>query len=176
MLEVPVKKLLPYFAVTGVILAAGYAIYKFGYKNGSQDVQLAWNQDRAAIEASHNAFAAEMIELAEACRAKQESIANELVQARKEHEVAIAGQRADYDRRLLQSARRADMYQRQAEAGAIACRDLASHAARLDRALEEGRGLVLELSTTLGLREYQLKQLGAQLLSDRQLFTDTGDR
>ena len=170
------KKLLPYFLITGVILATGFAVYRFGYKNGSRDVHLEWDQDKTAARTAYDALVAQMAELEEVHRIEQEGTANELAQVRKDHEMVLSNQRIDFNRRLLQSASRADVYQRQAEAGAAACRDLAGHAARLDRTLEEGRGLVLELSATLGLREHQLKQLGAQLLNDRQLFTGAGER
>lgn len=53
--------------------------------------------------------------------------------------------------------------------------NLASHAARLDRSLEEGRRMVAELSATLRQRDDQLRAVSKQLENDRSLFM-TGDK
>ncbi|UWJ04310.1 putative Rz/Rzl spanin protein [Escherichia phage vB_EcoS_Uz-1] len=71
---------------------------------------------------------------------------------------------------MQQSERRASVYKRQAEAGTLECRSLASHAARLDNSLEEGRRLVEELRATVRLRDNQLIELGKQIQADRKLF------
>jgi hypothetical protein len=136
--------------------------YQFGYVKGSQAIQ-------AEIKNAYDAMAVQEVEH----QKKQKEIADALAQVRTEHETTLASQRAVFDQRLLQSDRRAQVYQRQAQAGAAAQRDLASHAAQLDRALEEGRDLVRELGSTLGLRDHQLKLLGDQIRADRQLLEGT---
>lgn len=156
----------------GLAISLGYIVYQYGYTKGAEDIQSKWAEDRAATEAANLRLSIECAKQEENHRITQEGITNELAKARKEHEAVLSNQRIDFEHRLLQSARRAEVYQHQADSDASERRDLANHAARLDRALEEGRGLVLELSATLGLRERQLKQLGDQIRNDRQLFAD----
>lgn len=153
----------------GVVLVLGYVVYRHGYNHGSQEVRLQWEQDKAAAQAAYAELFRQMDLQQEAHREVQERIARDLVQVRQQHEEALAVQRTVYEQRLLQSARRADVYRSQAETGAASCRDLAGHAARLDEALEEGRDLVRELGSTLGLRDHQLKLLSGQIRNDRQL-------
>lgn len=164
------RKLLPYLIFTGVILGLGYAVYRHGLNQGSALVRLEWEKDKAAARETYAILNEKLIEQEEAYRHRQQEITDDLVQARQQHEVSLADQRTDYEQRLLQSSRRAEVYHRQAQSGAALQRDLADHAARLDRALEEGRELVRELSATLELREHQLRLLGEQILTDRLLF------
>lgn len=163
-----VKKVLPYLLLTCVIVSTGWAAYHFGYTRGTTEVRLAWEQAKAETRAEHDALVLELSQQVETHRVEQERIAHELAKAREDADLAIAGVRLTYEQRVLQSTRRATLYQRQAQAGAVAQRNLASHAARLDRALEEGIGLVGELQATLGLREHQLTLLGQQILRDRE--------
>lgn len=171
------KKALPYLLVTCVILALGFAAYRHGYNQGTTKVRLEWEQDRAALHREYDSLvlksATEAARQEEVHRVEQERVANELAKVRAESEVAAADLRASYEQRLLQSARRADVYQRQAEAGAASARDLAGHATRLDRALEEGVNLVGELSGALRFREHQLILLGRQIQADREACEGT---
>lgn len=166
------KKALPYLLVTCVIVGLGLAVYHHGYTRGVTEIRLEWEQDKAALRAEYDSLVLKAAQQAarqeEQHRLAQQEIADELAQTRKDHGVATARLRADFGQRLLQSDRRADVYQRQAQAGASAQRDLAGHAARLDRALEEGVGLVGELQAALGLREHQLVLLGRQIRRDRE--------
>ena len=77
---------------------------------------------------------------------------------------------SQYSARLQQSEQRAKVYQRQAEGGATECRSLASHAARLDNSLEQGRQLVEELRATVRLRDGQIIELSNQIRADRKLL------
>lgn len=155
--------------VLGVV--ATYA-YILGHHQGSVLVQAQWDTDKIAYWATHDALLRQFAKQEAAHQEQQKQVADELALARKTHAAALVEQRATYEQRLLQSARRDQAYRKQAETGAAACRDLAGHAARLDRALEEGRGLVQELRGTLGLRDRQLMLLGEQILADRRLMTE----
>jgi hypothetical protein len=166
-----VKALLLVGVFTGVILFFGYAAYNHGYRQGTNEVWLEWEVSKEAARAVQDELIARVAKQEERHRLEQEELSNDLVRTRELHETVLAHQRASYEHRLLQSSRRAEAYLRQAEAGIAAQRDLASHTAQLDRALEEGRGLVTELGFTLRLRDYQLKKLGEQLLNDRQIFS-----
>lgn len=159
------KYLLVSLAVLAVVLGSWYLVYQRGYKTGYQDVQSEWRQRETRL-------VARVAEL-EAQHAKdQQEIAHEVERLRKEHAAVVADQRAEYERRLSVSDRRAEVYRTQAAAGASAARDLADHAARLDRSLEEGLALVRELAAALGLREDQLRVLGEQVRRDRALASE----
>ena len=163
------------FLVFGVIALACWliaTIYNKGYSSGSSAIQAEWNADKA-VQQKALFDASEKLRLQEQ-RHRQESdkISYDISQANLQHETVVAGLDAEYDRRLLVSEQRASLYQSQAEAGAAQCRSLASHAAELDRSLEEGRRLVQEFRSTLELRDSQLRALGEQILSDRRILGD----
>lgn len=71
--------------------------------------------------------------------------------------------------RLRQSEARSAMYKRKAEGTPSERDSLASHAAQLDRALEEGRSLEQEYRATLEQREREIKLLANQIIEDRKL-------
>jgi hypothetical protein len=142
--------------------------YRQGMGQGMATVQAKWDADKIAQQKFQLELQEQFFEQEALYYAKQEYYAHELALLRKNHATDLSNQRTIYEQRLLQSARRSEVYQSQAEASVASCRDLASHAARLDRALEEGRGLVEEFRETLRFREQQLIFLGEQILSDRQ--------
>lgn len=164
------RKVLPFLLALGVITGVGYAIYRHGYKTGSGDVLRKWDEDRARQEAAYAELLREYARAQADHQAETTRISDELAQIRQAHADALGRQRLAYEQRLRRSEGRAALYRDQAEAGAAGCRDLAGHAARLDRALEEGIGLVGELQETLGFRERQLRQLGEQIHADRKLL------
>lgn len=168
----PILKVAPYLLATLVLFLLGSWIYNSGSKYGASIVQAKWDsakeQDRQKIYDLKQKYD----DKEETHRAKNQRINHELAEAKRAYEVALAEQRAEYDRRLQLSSNRAAIYQRQAESGAAQCRSLASHAARLDQTLEEGRSLVRELRDTLGLRDRQLILLGQQILNDRVLLNE----
>lgn len=144
--------------------------YSQGYAASSAAVQAHWEQE-AKAEAQHHAELVQKLTTDLAVQVqKQEQVAHELAQLRQAHAAVLSARKSAHRQRLLQSARRAEVYRDQAEAGAASCGSLASHAAQLDRALEEGRGLVDELRETLGLRDRQVRLLGQQIENDRQFF------
>ena len=58
---------------------------------------------------------------------------------------------------------RAELYKRKAEGSEVERGSLASHAAELDRSLEEGRRVVKDLRTTVEQRDTELILLGTHL-------------
>lgn len=163
-----IKKIFPYLVLLIIGSLLGYAIYRHGYTNGANKIKVQWQQEQAEVQNAFTGLLIKTAKLGEAHRLEQEKITNELQKLRETHVSDLAQQRSAYEQRLLQSSRRAAVYERQAQAGEDSRRDLASHAAELDRTLEEGRELVKELGTTLRLREDQLKLLGEQMLNDRR--------
>ena len=168
----PILKVAPYLLATLVLFLLGSWIYNSGSKYGASVVQAKWDSAKEQDRQKIDDLKQEYDDKEEAHRTENRMITHELAEAQKSYEVALAEQRAEYDRRLQLSSNRAAIYQRQAESGAAQCRSLASHAARLDQTLEEGRSLVRELRDTLGLRDRQLILLGQQILNDRVLLNE----
>ena len=168
-------KALPYLVVAGLLFLLGSKIYDAGSSHGASVVQAKWDEQSRQDALEINRLKAEIEQKEDEHRAENTRITHELAEAQKTYEVALAEQRAEYDRRLQLSSNRAAIYQRQAESGAAQCRSLASHAARLDETLEAGRRMVAELSATLRQRDDQLRAVSKQLENDRNLFM-TGDK
>ena len=162
-----------YFRI-GIVVLVCSALFFIGsmiYSAGAASVQVEWNKAVAA-ENQANTLKQQRIDKAkDEYHAKLSSVTRELEQARNATQVALANQRAQYDRRLLDSSNRADYYRSLSEAGSAEREHLASYAARLDRSLEEGRYLVSELGATLRLRDAEIKTLAAQIIEDRKLLS-----
>lgn len=138
----------------------GRARYHAGEAAASQRWEALQSEARAKEEKRRDKLAAEH-------RVETQEIEQRLVAAREEYDAALRRLDAAYAGRLRQSDTRAGLYERAATAGADQCRDLAGHAARLDRSLEEGRDLVAKLASLAGQREQQLRLLGEQIRADR---------
>lgn len=153
---------------SGVWLLSGS--YSFGYlKAESKYVRILQEQKQArelAIAELEKEFLVR--ESAHINRAKE--ISDELEKVHKEHNQRISSIRADFASRLRLSESREGIYKRMSESGDLERERLASHAAELDRSLEEGRTLVRELGETLRQRDRELSLLGQQLLADRKLL------
>lgn len=160
---------LPVIALAGIF----YAVYSIGSDSGKASVQAEWNiakeAERLAIQKIKDDYAAREA----AYRQVNRSISDELTKTNEQHSSAVAAISLGYEQRLRHSTERASIYQRQAEGGTAQCQRLASHAAELDRSLEQGIRLVKEYGATIEQRDGQLKALGAQILNDRQLLGDT---
>lgn len=161
-----------------IVFGLGAYVTFRGYVAGTEHVQRQWDAERESREKASQKAKSELeakLAASEARYAEREQkITAELAQVAEQHLAALRSQRIALEQRLLQSTRRSEIYRDQAEGSEASCRDLASHAAKLDRALEEGRGLVQELSGTLGLRDRQVILLGDQIKSDRLLLDEEG--
>lgn len=155
------------------LLGAIYGVYNYGYGRGENAVQSEWNKEKLSRHDATKKVEGK-IELKEDIHAgKSQEITNELSEAKARHARTVAQLNAAYAERLRRIEERDRVYRAQSTAGAAEQARLASHAAELDRALEEGIHLVDELQATLGQREDELKLLGAQIISDRQLMEQT---
>lgn len=165
---------LPTIILVGVVTLAcawGYTkIKQSGFREGAASVQVKWDRDRKEYEEALTIVKDHYAKAEEVHRTENRRISNELSQVESMHKVELANAVADLQRRLLTSTSRSKIYQRQAEGGTLECRSLASHASRLDTALEEGRALEQEYRSTLGLRDRQVKLLSDQILNDRELM------
>ena len=165
-------KYLPHILGMALMLFLGSKLYDFVYDRGADSVQVQWDADKQEHAEAITLLKQVYEQKEEAHRAENRRISNELSQANLDHANALAAVYLDYTQRLHNVEQRAAIYQRQAQGGAVECRDLASHASRLDSTLEEGRSLVRELRETLGLRDRQLQSLSEQIRNDRALFKD----
>lgn len=153
-----------------VILLALTMTYHSGYKHGHTKVLKQWAAEQKVRNDALLVLTGKIHQQELANRQESTRIAEQLRKSEVQHEEAVAALNAERAQRLRLSAERASGYQRLAEAGPAERRGLASHAAELDRSLEEGRSLVGELAAALGQREQQLKLLGAQITEDRKLL------
>lgn len=165
-------KTLGYSLIIAVICLVLFCIYSVGKSAGMGAVQKKWDE-QVKLDKERIATLKEEIRSQEhEHQIETTRITDELAQAKQKHTEELAAQQRYFDSRLLNSDKRANYYQRQAQGSAAERNDLASHAAQLDRSLEEGRQLVRELGETLRLREQELISLGQQILADRKLFDD----
>lgn len=93
-----------------------------------------------------------------------------LIDAKKEHDEAIASAQRDYADSLRKSETRAGVYKRKAEGGAVERNSLAEHAAKLDKALEEGRSLEREYRAAVEQRDTTIENLAELVKADRKLI------
>lgn len=158
--------------LVGVAAAAGV---HWIYKEGQEKTQAAWDLERQQTTARMNVLQGKYDALSLEHSGESTRIANALKAQDETHKQVLAGIAADAAVRLRSSEDRAAIYQRQAQGGAAQCGDLASYAAQLDRALEQGRSLEREYRETLGLRDQQIILLGSQIKADRKVLeaTDT---
>lgn len=170
-----VKKLAPWILATLVISSLIWWVSHTSYVAGQRDIQEQWDAERATYKKAMDTLRDQYATLEAKARIDNQRNSDELAEKEKSHAVALVELRREYDGRLLQSDKRASYYQRLAKGGAVEQANLASHAARLDRSLEEGRRMVAELSATLRQRDDQLRAVSKQLENDRSLFM-TGDK
>lgn len=170
-----VKRFLPWAILVVGFGASLYFAWDAGEESGSIRIQRQWDEEKASYKKAMDTLRDQYATLEAKARIDNQRNSDELAEKDKAHAVALVELEREYDGRLLQSDKRASYYQRLAKGGAVEQANLASHAARLDRSLEEGRRMVAELSATLRQRDDQLRAVGVQLRNDRSLFM-TGDK
>lgn len=147
-------------------------VFEFVKETGRQEVQILWAEDKEKTEQEIRDIIARYSAKEQAHREANRNNVDELNRVKKEYEDSLRDIDSSYASRLHGAEERADIYKRQAEAGAAGCTDLANHASRLDTTLEEGRSLVRELRETLRLRDNQVKALSFQITNDRVLIDE----
>ena len=163
-------KLIAVIVVAALAAFIVYSIFNVGVAIGSARVQASWNAQKEADQQRIDDLKEEIKQQEAIHQTDTTRISDELAEAKQKYTEDLADLRSEYEQRLRSSGNRADHYQRQARGSAIERDNLASHAARLDASLEEGRSVVRELRATLGLRDDQLKALADQIKADRQLL------
>lgn len=157
----------------GVAVATALVLwgtYSLGSNSGEAHVQQQWDAQKAKDLLAIQKVRDELSQAESQHRLQVSTLEGELRNVEARYRMELDRLTGDFANRLRDSDTRAGIYQRQAEGGAVERNRLASHAAKLDRSLEEGRRLVAELRTTLGLRDKQVESLAAQIRADRELF------
>ena len=170
-----VKKLAPWILATLVIGSLIWWVSHTSYVAGQRDIQEQWDAERATYKKAMDTLKDQYATLENKVRIDNQRNSDELAEKELSHAVILARLNSEYAGRMQLAEQRASRYQRQAQGGAVEQANLASHAARLDRSLEEGRRMVAELSATLRQRDEQLRAVSTQLKNDRSLFM-TGDK
>lgn len=154
----------------GVLMLSCVLSFKAGWNRGTDHIQTKWDAEKIATRLKITRLEQEYSAYEETHKETVRGIAQVLQNYKRKYQDELALIESEYADRVLSSEERANVYKRQSEAGAIERRNLADHAARLDRSLEEGRRLVRELRSALRQREQELGILGSQIKADRQLL------
>lgn len=171
-IQVRLLKALASFIAILLAMSVCYLIGNIrGNTEGEERINARWSQEKQQYQEEILKLRTAYAEQEGLHRQETSRISEQLRKTEATHEEVLANLAARHVERLRISTQRAEVYQRQAEAGSAQCRDLASHTAELDRALEEGRGLVGELAATLRQRDAQLRLVGAQIANDRQILS-----
>lgn len=159
-------------AGVGAIVAALLVSHGMAYNKGVTDVTLNWDASIRVANKKLNDLN-ELIREKDAKHAEESaSIDRRLAEAETNYRNDLDTAARTYHDRLQHSEARADRYAQLAAAGPAQCEHLASHASKLDRALEEGLNVVQELSRLVEQRDTELRLLGEQILTDRSVISD----
>lgn len=157
-----------------VLVAAGSALpaYLVGDSHGAARVQQAWDNDTKSQ-------AATALEETKTTRIKEQGHANSITKATDDFHAAQAPAAADGASRIADAERlqraaegRAAQYLAMSKASDAERSRLASHAARLDSSLAEGRLVAEQLRADLVDRDQRIRLLGDVIRADRALFAD----
>ena len=165
------KRVGPWLALIVSMALAGYMLWDAGFDSGSQSVQTKWDTEKETHRKAMDALQDKYANLEAQLRIENQRNSDELSEKETAHAVTLARLNVEYAGRMQLAEQRANHYQRKAKGGTVEQADLASHAAKLDRAVEEGRQLVAQLATTLRQRDDQLRAVSQQLINDRNLLT-----
>jgi len=159
------------YLMPAVIIAASlYCAYSFGSKHEAMRAKIAYDAKEKERSDALEVLKADFAKKEEEHRSKNQEINDALKDAKQNYDLRVAALGNDYARRLRESETRAGIYSRQAQGGTAEQERLASHAARLDASLVEGKAVAAELRHTVELRDEQLKMLAKQILNDRALI------
>lgn len=165
-------KMLPYIIVISLAVYVGYKAYHWVDSRGANRIQVQWDKETEDYKRAVAALKATLVVKEQDHIRETIKISDQLAKEKLDHEEDVVAITAEYAERLRKSETRAEIYQRQAQGGPASCSSLASYTTQLDNSLEEGRSLVKEFRSLIGLRDRQLTLVGEQLLADRKLFTD----
>ena len=157
----------------GVVVAALAGTYYVGKNAGENKVNLAWAKEKKELSDEVTRLNIKIKDDLFIYMNDVKENTKQLRDAKANYEKSLTDLRTASLVRVQQSEKRADVYKRMSEGAESERGSLASHAAKLDRSLEEGRLLVAELQATIRQRDSELISLGSQILTDRKLINAT---
>lgn len=166
---------LKYIGAPVALIVCLFLLYTTGYNKGVEAIENERAADRRAFELQVADLNGQIKEREKAHVRETAEIQQALSVNEASYSDTLGRLRDDYAQRLRNSEERARGYLAFADSSSDECGALASHAARLDYSIEEGRSVVEELRSTLELRDSQLRLVGSQLIADRQLYEDYGN-
>ena len=161
-----VKVGVPILIVLGVILllyGIGVSIYSTGKQAGIDEVSKEWTQEKLAYQDEILRIKTLNAGLEQDFENREAEVNKELRNVKASYERTLASNASEHAARLRNHQERADLYERKAQGSEVERGGLASHAAELDRSLEEGRRVVKDLRTTVEQRDTEIKLLGTNL-------------
>ena len=141
-----------------------------GSQHGKESIQSLWNDEKQAQASAIKKLEQQIAAKEDAHRAALEKNEADFNKKKGAYEKTIADIQLASAERVRKSDARAEVYRRKAEGSPSERDNLASYAAQLDRALEEGRSLEQEYRATLEQRDRELILLGNQIQEDRKLY------
>ena len=161
-----VKVGVPILIALGVILllyGISVSIYSTGKQAGIDEVSKEWTQEKLAYQDEILRIKTLNAGLEQDFENREAEVNKELRNVKASYERTLASNASEHAARLRNHQERADLYERKAQGSEVERRGLASHAAELDRSLEEGRRVVKDLRTTVEQRDTEIKLLGTHL-------------
>ena len=161
-----VKVGVPILIALGVILllyGIGVSIYSTGKQAGIDEASKEWTQEKLAYQDEILRIKTLNAGLEQDFENRETEVNKELRNVKASYERTLASNASEHAARLRNHQERADLYERKAQGSEVERRGFASHAAELDRSLEEGRRVVKDLRTTVEQRDTELILLGTHL-------------
>lgn len=146
-----------------LLYGIGVSIYSTGKQAGIDQVTKDWNQEKLDYQNEILRLKTVYAGLEKDFEDRANKTNKDLRNAQASYEKSLANNASEHAARLRNHQERADLYERKAQGSEVERRGLASHAAELDRSLEEGRRVVKDLRTTVEQRDTEIKLLGTHL-------------
>ena len=156
----------PILLVLGALLllyGIGVSIYSTGKQAGMDQVTKDWNQEKLDYQNEILRLKTVYAGLEKDFEDRANKTNRDLRNAKVSYEKSLANHASEHAARLRDHQERAELYKRKAEGSEAERGSLASHAAELDRSLEEGRRVVKDLRTTVEQRDTEIRLLGTHL-------------
>lgn len=154
--------------LVGIIGLVGIAWFQYSLINNSYNS--GFEACRAQYQEKLLKLQLESNDKERAYNENMQALSSDLTETRLRYENSINQLKSSYTDELLKSEQRAELYKRLSQSDQAKQRDLAIHAARLDRSLTEGRELVKQLTETIRVRDNQLRALGVYIQESSNLY------
>lgn len=148
--------------IFGIIICAGIACYKMGYKSAETDLYHTWETEKLELIKEAN-------EKNHEYRQEISKLKDELFTNKQQYEKNLNDIKYATANQLQQSENRAQVYRDQAQSGEVERNRLAEHTAQLDRALSEAITLVKEFRTTTEQLQSIIEILVKRLQAEQKL-------